>query len=569
MKYETLKLLTATSLYLLLAGNVWPATVYQCVNADNEISFSNQPCGEGETLVKEHEINENTNVIGSGAPAQATDTDTSTETAPAAGTGSTPPAGGTAAPGTTVGGGGRTGGGGGGSSAGGSGAGATGGPAASSTATGSSTADATTPVSPAITNVPEQSVAETQTGESPASTPEAVTPTSTTDSNTGAKAQATSVSTPLASAGVTVISGLTPDPNTSYVVDRIIVNQLKNEITIDGSAFGSGPNIVIYDTFENGVEGELVALKNPKNALCSTKPYLPDLQGEKGPLLGCWDTYPYSDRYLPKYYQDGHSGTMSMHGYRHDYNTNSQLKKYFDNGFTEIFMSYWVRIPPEKTFPGLDSLPGQFPSGSSWKFTWVTNKGLTTTDGVGDICTPTFTGANTFQIAGNDQNIFKIDYNTWWSWTDWMRISIWIRANKDDPLLPGDALFQAVSKDKGFYQQYKSTPIFDADGSFPKEYNQFWIPGWMRPGSDPRTTPLYDDIYIAAGVNSISRVEIGDAPTYSDSTNLITQIPMDWTDSKVKVSVDNAGFSQSINNYYLYITDANGNVNQSGFPLHN
>ena len=71
MKLNTLKVVTGLSLYLLVANNASAVKVYHCVNADNEVSFSSQPCEEDATLVRELNIDANSNVIGleSTAPA--------------------------------------------------------------------------------------------------------------------------------------------------------------------------------------------------------------------------------------------------------------------------------------------------------------------------------------------------------------------------------------------------------------------------------------------------------------------------------------------------------------------
>jgi uncharacterized membrane protein YgcG len=65
MKQYLLKLFIGITCYLFVAESTWALKVFQCVNANNEVSFSGQPCGEGETLVKEHDIQSEVNIIGS------------------------------------------------------------------------------------------------------------------------------------------------------------------------------------------------------------------------------------------------------------------------------------------------------------------------------------------------------------------------------------------------------------------------------------------------------------------------------------------------------------------------
>ena len=52
--------------------------------------------------------------------------------------------------------------------------------------------------------------------------------------------------------------------------------------------------------------------------------------------------------------------------------------------------------------------------------------------------------------------------------------------------------------------------VFDADGPALKQFQYVNIPGWLRNGA-----PLYDDIYVASGANSIAHVELTDSELYA------------------------------------------------------
>ncbi len=119
----------------------------------------------------------------------------------------------------------------------------------------------------------------------------------------------------------------------------------------------------------------------------------------------------------------------------------------------------------------------------------------------------------------------------------------------------------------GFYQSSGSVPIFDDAAPTEKYFNSINFPGWIRPGSI--TKPLYDDIYIATGPNAISRVEIGNSDTYQLSTRVeILQISS-WSNNEITLLFDNEkGLNLEGKRGYLYITDNQGRVNKSGYPLH-
>lgn len=72
-----------------------------------------------------------------------------------------------------------------------------------------------------------------------------------------------------------------------------------------------------------------------------------------------------------------------------------------------------------------------------------------------------------------------------------------------------------------------------------------------------------DEIYVDY---TWARVEIGNAPTWSGCTRREIQIPSAWSDTSITVTV-NQGALQSLGSAFLYVVDANGNVNQNGYAL--
>ncbi len=73
----------------------------------------------------------------------------------------------------------------------------------------------------------------------------------------------------------------------------------------------------------------------------------------------------------------------------------------------------------------------------------------------------------------------------------------------------------------------------------------------------------FKDIYID---DSWARVMIGNAPTWTGCTAREIQIPSAWTDGSITITV-NRGAMTTLGDKYLYVVDANGNVNQNGFRL--
>ena len=71
------------------------------------------------------------------------------------------------------------------------------------------------------------------------------------------------------------------------------------------------------------------------------------------------------------------------------------------------------------------------------------------------------------------------------------------------------------------------------------------------------------DIYVD---NTWARVMIGNAPTWGQSSIHDIEIPTAWSDNSITVVLHNNSLP-SIGGAYLYVFDANGNVNQNGYPL--
>lgn len=72
-----------------------------------------------------------------------------------------------------------------------------------------------------------------------------------------------------------------------------------------------------------------------------------------------------------------------------------------------------------------------------------------------------------------------------------------------------------------------------------------------------------DDVYIDT---TQSRVEIGNASTWSACTHREIQIPIEWSNSSIKINV-NKGSIKDGDCAFLYVVDANGNANSNGYKI--
>jgi len=335
---------------------------------------------------------------------------------------------------------------------------------------------------------------------------------------------------------------LSPTVWAAPTVNSTSYDQSANTVTIIGSGFGAGPKVELYDDFE-----------------ASTARVGEDIPLSASPI-GSWTSA--NQYYRADYTATARSGKFGFRAWSHEKGQPQPLTKKFP-ATQEVFLSYWVKLNGDY-FPG-DNVPGprQFPTDSSWKFTW-----LMETDGGREnpnLCLPTHVGNGRFMLAGNSHNLSTNITNSWWSWNNWMRITVWLKANESDPLQPGKVLFQALSKEKGLFEVTSKESIFNNNNVFPKQYKQLNIPGWIRSVKDPNTEIVYDDVYLAVGSNAAARVEIGNAPNYKDVTHLELQMHSSWTSGEIKFNLNKGTFS-SLNGLYVFVTDKDGNVSK-GIPL--
>jgi hypothetical protein len=287
-------------------------------------------------------------------------------------------------------------------------------------------------------------------------------------------------------------------------------------ITVTGSGFGSqGPNVVMFDDFE------------------SSSPF----------KIGRWNGTPVS-------YNGGRSGSKSE---LVDSNA-PVLTAGFGGSYSEALISYWVRLTTPR-FPGDTTADYQFSSNSSWKFVWLMDGNGYHNDGLYDLCLPTHAGASgNFMLAGNDFNYKQIG-NDWWSWTNWMRITVWIRDNSSNA-----GFFETFSNEKHFKRiNFGSNPPFASGVT--RTFSQLNVPGWIRSGGEP----IYDDVYVAVGPGAVARVELADSPVYDDASTIDTLLVKSWSDSSINAEVPNVTVSSG--QAYVFVTDANGNRSPVGLSL--
>ncbi len=126
--------------------------------------------------------------------------------------------------------------------------------------------------------------------------------------------------------------------------------------------------------------------------------------------------------------------------------------------------------------------------------------------------------------------------------------------------------------------QFEPTPLFKATLNGQVRHSvQDWSPPQGHGGIKPRLWGMdgsgvadfsgeslqLSDYYADS---TLARVEIGDAPVWSDVSVREPQILKEWSASRIRVELYE-GLLGDLNGKYLYVVDSNGQVNSAGFPL--
>jgi hypothetical protein len=323
-------------------------------------------------------------------------------------------------------------------------------------------------------------------------------------------------------------------------------------ISINGSGFGAnGPNIKVFDDFEKGTN----------NAPISTQP--------NSAAVGQWDrsqdTVVYSSEFA-------HSGSLS---FKSDWSSDNYKEGGRLIGINindvEVYFSWWQYLPTTDHVPG-DGGPGA--GGPNWKYYWLWGGTPPTgkwpyDDYVTVLLTgslpPCSVGCVAFVALDDPRTPARWgsgsvdDFSTYSTFIKgrWLRQDYYLKAGQTT----GAAKMWELTP-SGMSQKINANNVYTV---YPNEVWTRWnIPGYGRATYNSRT--YYDDVYFATGPGAQARVEIGNAQTYKNCTNLAIMTPTSWSDTTIVATVKLGSFKIG-DPVYLYVVDANGVVSTQGFPV--
>lgn len=339
-------------------------------------------------------------------------------------------------------------------------------------------------------------------------------------------------------------------------------------ITITGSSFGSGPTVggstdkvVLFDDFSKGTNGNDVA------------------QGNGSALVGGYISQNL-DGLDPEYSTDfAHSGTKSM---KMDWLIYGGHHESIDlNNPPRVFWSAWHYIPVGKNVPGTDGEG----SGANYKLAgWIVTYGDDVN--VSNMCGPVILSNDFSNVQGGgdaddggdpalvgrdhaSDDIYQYFYTTTQRKGSWIRFDSYFKAGMTGTATLGDALTWEIGEYSGGVRKrlHHDMTLLEGPYTATQHVGDYWdklnIPAFGRQDNNSQT--YIDDIYVATGNNCLARVEIGNASTYANCTNLAIATPTNWSSSSITATLRSGSFMSG--SAYLYVLDSSNTPNAAGYPI--
>jgi len=353
---------------------------------------------------------------------------------------------------------------------------------------------------------------------------------------------------------------LTPwllNPATSRFESNYVAPPINKTITVTatgGQNFGGGPSVVLFDQFIGN---------NFQPAF-------------RTPDVGYWDNITTYVAGIPKLYFDPATNRTWLSGRdpqnfgQNSWNMAGLFKKFGNT--TQFRFSQRTYVPVGKLFPGAASA-GVFPAVSSWKMSWFGKTAAGDADLVGtgapyrNVCIPSHTGNGAIYVGGNT------NAPIWWDGSQNRTITSGFS-------LTAPTMYSYYQDGAGTYDQFDRTAEIlyandnsggvtvrtttdpfhgdGGDGAFTtRDYDGVRIPGWFgNQATWVDVVPLYNDVYIATGVNSRAAVYVSNSPTVSGPSNMHILYPEIWNTGTVQaVLKDHNDFGAST---YIHIELADG-----------
>lgn len=312
-----------------------------------------------------------------------------------------------------------------------------------------------------------------------------------------------------------------------------------SQITITGSGFGSGPNVILFDRFDSGQAGEII-----------------NLQGAE---LGSWANYNNHNsstgdaRYVE---YNGRKWMATRNLDQVDDNIIATTGLRFNSAieFSEFRWTFRTVVPLGRKLCGTTTPNSTENSGSNWKLNWFgrSEEGYAANakNGQPDLVIPTNGQPNgSVSVSGNNVNPAYYDsgyprqpyYGP--SGIEENLFTYYQKSETTDlgtdgvldyglhSVKSGESNFTRTTPSQVTIWQGQQGPITT------KSFNMFYFNAWMGNGGNEgynNVLPLMADSYLAVGENSRACLYVSDAATLANSTKAYMIPPDSWNDTEIK-----------------------------------
>jgi len=307
-------------------------------------------------------------------------------------------------------------------------------------------------------------------------------------------------------------------------VSGTIANE--SEISVSGVLLGNGPNVILFDNFEGGSNGNAIQT------------------GSGSATYGEWNatsgTVTYSNA----------SSVSGSFAFRADMSSFwlNYVEVLVPDTTMDIFVSHWLYLPSGDNFPGEGNS-----SGINWKQMWIQGTGSEDDDQVIPSLSPT-----SWILFGNNTPYILYPSIPYMTKGNWKHFKCWIKggySNDGEVKMwhlghTGD--LDLVVDDSNVSTMYQGG-----------KRERVRVNGYGRVTSSCH--PMFDDVYVAVGANAQARIEFGDDSTYLNCTNTSICVPTSWSSTSIRALIYQGSFETG-DNVWIFVIDENGNVS-NGFPV--
>lgn len=301
--------------------------------------------------------------------------------------------------------------------------------------------------------------------------------------------------------------------------------------TVNGSGFGTGPTVLLYDNYADDTVGQLIGTSANIGTWDSSH-----VTGKTFPVLENWS----GRRCFSMHDATGGNAYGLRRGSLTPYNKFLQFHKF--------------GIPTGKTFPGgiaeSDSWSG---SPSSCKMVWHVDNNDWRSGGNtnADIIFPSHVGGGDFTNSGNSLKGGQSNDSwprAWGGWNNYIAIFF------DDS--PTTGYIENIGFSTNAQRDHRLTSnidVFDPSVGYggsigARQFNGVEYAAWSGNGDNSNTQLMFGPFYLATGDNCIKYILLGNNASLDLCTDVEVVPPSSWTDTQITFDTPS---DSSFSNYFI------------------